>query len=65
MGVDVDGNKRGRPIIGRARNNRVDIRCSDETIHMLNYICEKRGLNKTDLLEEVIRTQYNLTKFMD
>lgn len=57
--------KRGRPVTGRAKKNQVNVRFDDETICMLNYICEKKGLSKTDSLEEAIRTQYNLARFMD
>lgn len=55
---------RGRPVTGRAKGNQINVRFNDDTIEMLNYICEKKGLNRTESLEEAIRAQYNLTKFM-
>lgn len=57
--------KRGRPVTGQAKNNRLNVRLSDEYNDMINYICEKKGITKTDVLEEAIRMQYNLAKFMD
>lgn len=55
--------KRGRPIEEGAKRNRVEIRLTNEEAEMLNFILDKKGGNKTSIIVDALRTQYNLTKF--
>ena len=54
---------RGRPRKDCSRNKVMRIRCDDEDIKKLSYICEKRGLTMSQAFRKALDIYYIMTKF--
>lgn len=55
--------KRGRPVVGSAKTHQYRLRLSADDVHMLEFIHNKTGKNKAEILRNGIRMQYNLAQF--
>lgn len=63
MGDEIK-RKRGRPKTGGVtRSERLEIRLTPEELDMLEFICNKKGETKTNIVTAALRTQYNLSKY--
>ena len=57
--------KRGRPKTGNSRKNRYNLRLNDEESGYLDYIFDKTGTKKSDILRKGLKMYYNLEKYKD
>lgn len=55
--------RRGRPLVGPARNNQIRIRLTDEEVNDLRMASEKYGMSISDIVRNGARTQLNLLKY--
>ena len=55
--------KRGRPPTGESRLYQYRIRLSEDEAEMLEYLCDKEGKSKAEVLRKGLTIQYNLEKF--
>lgn len=60
--IDELKSKRGRPVTGHAKKRVVSFRTDDDTMKMLDYICEDKGVTKSEMLKQIIGMHYNLAK---
>lgn len=51
--------RRGRPRVGTGKDGRVCVRTSPRERAMLDYLVEKRGMSKTEIILDAVRAQYN------
>lgn len=51
--------KRGRPRVGTGKDGRVCVRTSPRDRAMLDYLVEKTGKSKSDIILNAVRAQYN------
>lgn len=58
-------NKRGRPCTDDARKNQYRLRMTDDELDMLDYIVEKTGKTKAEILREALRSSYNFTRYLN
>lgn len=57
--------KRGRPKMKDPKNPVCGLRLNKKDIERLNFIIEKTGMRKTDILREGLRTFYNIVMYRD
>ena len=55
--------KRGRPPTGESRIYQYRIRLSEDEAEMLEYLCDKEGKSKADIIRRGLSMQYNLKNF--
>ena len=55
-------NKIGRPCKDETKNSQYRLRMSADEMAMLEYIAEKTGKPKSDILRESLKMKYNLVK---
>ena len=60
---EITKRKRGRPAKDGGRDKRVGFRITETDEEMLDFICNQRGINKTEAFQLALRTQYNLAKY--
>ena len=54
------GNKRrGRPHVGTGKDSQWHIRTTPKDNSMMDYLVEKRGMSKTEIILDAVRAQYN------
>lgn len=51
--------RRGRPRVGTGKDGQVCVRTSPRERAMLDYLVEKTGKSKTNIIIDAIRAQYN------
>ena len=51
--------RRGRPRVGTGKDGRWEVRTSPKDDAMMEYLIEKRGKTKTEIILEAVRSQYN------
>lgn len=56
--------KKGRPVNGTVKNNRVELRLSDEENEILEYLAASRGISKTDVVRMSLKAQFNIEKYL-
>ena len=56
---------RGRPKKGVVRNRGYRLRMTDEEHEMVNYVAEKLGMNKSDMIRSLIESKYRMLKWYD
>lgn len=59
------GRKRGRPRVSMRKDIWVSTRISGEDLTKLEYIIEKTGMTKSEILLAAIRMYYNLVVYKD
>ena len=59
----MDKKKRGRPASGESRAYQYRIRLSEDEAEMLEYLCDREGKTKADILIKGLMIQYNIGKF--
>ena len=57
--------KRGRPAKNEAKKNQYRIRMTDEDASALEYLSEKLGLSKADVIRKGLKILLNLSKYSD
>ena len=57
--------KKGRPIAKNRKDNRYNLRLTDEEKRYLDYISDKTGTKKSDVLRKALKMCYNLEKYKD
>ncbi len=57
--------KRGRPRLSTCKDGCLIFRVSDKDRGMINYLVQKTGKTKTELILNGLRMQYNLELFKD
>ena len=55
--------KRGRPPIGEARTYGYRVRLTEDEAEILDYLSDKLGKSKAEILRKGLTIQYNLEKF--
>lgn len=58
-------NKRGRPAKEGSKNKQYKMRMSEKEVAMLEYMADKKGLSKSEIVRDSLRTYYNLLKYQD
>ena len=54
------GNKRrGRPHVSTGKDSQWHIRTTPKDNSMMDYLVEKRGMSKTEIIMDAVRAQYN------
>ena len=56
--------KRGRPVNGAVKSNRVELRLTDEENEMLEYLAASRGISKTDVVRMALKAQFNIEQYL-
>ena len=56
---------RGRPKKEVIRNRGYRLRMTDEEHEMVNYVAEKLGMNKSDMIRSLIESKYRMLKWYD
>ena len=51
--------RRGRPRVGTGKDRQICVRTSPRERAMLDYLVEKTGKSKTNIIIDAIRAQYN------
>lgn len=51
--------RRGRPRVGTGKNSRWEVRTSAKDNAMMEYLIEKRGKTKSEIILDAVRSQYN------
>lgn len=54
--------KRGRPVTDGAKSNRCEVRMTDEELEQLEYMIDKTGLTKTEVVRNALKMYHNLVK---
>ena len=57
--------RRGRPRVGTGKDGRVCVRTSPRDRAMLDYLVEKTGKSKPNIIIDAIRAQYNFEMSKD
>ena len=57
--------KRGRPCKDGSKKRRFEIRLDEKNREMLEFLAEKTGKTKTDIMTNGLRMYYNLEKYRD
>lgn len=57
--------KRGRPLKGPAKNNKITIRLTELEIEELRNASKKYGISQTDILRKGLMSQLNLLKYQN
>ena len=57
--------RRGRPRVGTGKDGQVCVRTSPRERAMLDYLVEKTGKSKTNMIIDAIRAQYNFEMSKD
>lgn len=57
--------RRGRPRLSTCKDGYVTIRVSDKDKGIIDYLTQKTGKTKTELVLNGLRMQYNLELFKD
>ena len=57
--------RRGRPRVGMGKDGQVCVRTSPRERAMLDYLVEKTGKSKTNIIIDAIRAQYNFEMSKD
>ena len=57
--------RRGRPRVGTGKDGRVCVRTSPRERAMLDYLVEKTGKSKTNIIIDAIPAQYNFEMSKD
>ena len=55
-------NKRGRPKSFLTKTDRLEVRLSKEQVYWLNYLINKSGKSKSQIVAEAIKKLYNENK---
>ena len=55
--------KRGRPPTGESRTYQYRVRLSENEAELLEYLCDREGKTKADILRKGLAIQYNIEKF--
>lgn len=55
--------KRGRPPTGESRTYQYRVRLSEDEAELLEYLCDREGKTKADILRKGLAIQYNIEKF--
>ena len=55
--------KRGRPSTGEARTYGYRVRLTEDEAEILDYLSDKLGKSKAEVLRKGLAIQYNLEKF--
>lgn len=55
--------KRGRPPKETTKSIRCQIRMTEEEDFVLNYLVEKKGMTKTEIINEALKLMYNFEKY--
>ena len=55
--------KRGRPPTGESRTYQYRVRLSEDEAELLEYLCDREGKTKADILRKGLSIQYNIGKF--
>ena len=59
----MDKKKRGRQASGESRAYQYRIRLSEDEAEMLEYLCDREGKTKADILRKGLMIKYNIGKF--
>lgn len=51
--------RRGRPRVGTGKDGRWEVRTSPKDDSMMDYLIEKTGKSRTDIILDAVRAQYN------
>lgn len=51
--------RRGRPRVGTGKDGRWEVRTSQRDNSMMNYLIEKTGKSRTEIILDAVRAQYN------
>ena len=51
--------RRGRPRVGTGKDGQWHVRTTPKDDSMMNYLVEKRGMSKTEIILAAVRAQYN------
>lgn len=54
--------ERGRPPIDGSKKNRCEIRMTDEEVEQLEFMTDKTGLTKTEVVRNALKMYHNLVK---
>lgn len=57
--------RRGRPRVSTGKDGRVCVRTSPRERAMIDYLVEKTGKSKTNIIIDAIRAQYNFEMSKD
>ena len=57
--------RRGRPRVGTGKDGQWHIRITPKDDSMMNYLVEKRGMSKTEIILDAVRAQYNFEMSKD
>lgn len=57
--------KRGRPLKEGSKHNQYRLRMTDKDLEMLEYMSEKKGLSKADIIRNSLQMYYSLLKYQD
>lgn len=57
--------KRGRPRLSTCKDGYIGIRVSDREKGMIDYLIQKTGKTKTDVIVDAVRAQYNFELFKE
>lgn len=55
--------KRGRPPKETTKSIRCQIRMTEEEHSVLNYLAEKKGMTKTEIINEALMLMYSFEKY--
>lgn len=51
--------RRGRPRVGTGKDGQWHVRTTPKDDSMMNYLVEKRGMSKTEIILDAVHAQYN------
>ena len=57
--------KRGRPLKEGAKHNQYRLRMTEKDIEILEYMANKKGLSKADIIRNSLQMYYSLLKYQD
>ena len=57
--------KRGRPLKEGAKHNQYRLRMTKKDIEILEYMANKKGLSKADIIRNSLQMYYSLLKYQD
>lgn len=57
--------KRGRPLKEDSKHNQYRLRMTEKDFEMLEYMADKKGLSKADIIRNSLHMYYSLLKYQD
>lgn len=57
--------KRGRPLKEDSKHNQYRLRMTEKDFEMLEYMANKKGLSKANIIRNSLQMYYSLLKYQD